>query len=94
MGGSVVAVSFDYHPSSKAALEQLTNVLAAEESGWRVYGVDPGDMRTQMHQEAFPGEDIGDRPLPQSSVPGLVDLLGGERPSGRYAVRDLATIAA
>jgi NAD(P)-dependent dehydrogenase (short-subunit alcohol dehydrogenase family) len=75
--------------SSKAALEQLSHILAAENETWRVYWVDPGDMRTQMHQEAFPGEDISDRPLPEESVPGLVDLLTGHRPSGRYAARAL-----
>ena len=73
--------------SSKAALEQLSNILAAENETWRVYWVDPGDMRTQMHQEAFPGEDISDRPLPEVSVPGLFKLITGELPSGRYAAR-------
>ncbi len=77
--------------SSKAALEQLSHILAAENESWRVYWVDPGDMRTQMHQEAFPGEDISDRPLPEESVPGLVDLLMGNRPSGRYMARALPT---
>jgi NAD(P)-dependent dehydrogenase (short-subunit alcohol dehydrogenase family) len=76
--------------SSKAALEQLSNILAAENPAWRVYWVDPGDMRTQMHQEAFPGEDISDRPLPEVSVPGLIELLTGTRPSGRYAARALS----
>ena len=61
--------------SSKAALEQLTAILAAEQPGLRVYAVDPGDMRTQMHQEAFPGEDISDRPPPEESVPGLLGLI-------------------
>jgi NAD(P)-dependent dehydrogenase (short-subunit alcohol dehydrogenase family) len=75
--------------SSKAALEQLSNILAAENPGWRIYWVDPGDMRTQMHQEAFPGEDINDRPLPEVSVPGLLALLKGNHPSGRYAARSL-----
>ncbi len=75
--------------SSKAALEQLSHILAAENPSLRVYWVDPGDMRTQMHQEAFPGEDISDRPLPEVSVPGLVELITGERPSGRYAARAL-----
>lgn len=75
--------------SSKAALEQLSNILAAENPGWRVYSVDPGDMRTRMHQEAFPGEDISDRPLPEESAPGLVELLTGDLPSGRYAAREL-----
>ena len=76
--------------SSKAALEQLSNILAAENPSLRVYWVDPGDMRTQMHQEAFPGEDISDRPLPEVSVPGLVELLTGTRPSGRYSARALS----
>ena len=76
--------------SSKAALEQLSNILAAENPRWRVYWVDPGDMRTRMHQEAFPDEDISDRPLPEESVPGFVRLLTGDRPSGRFAARDLA----
>ena len=70
--------------SSKAALEQLSRVLAAERPEWRVYWVDPGDMRTQMHQDAFPGEDISDRPEPEVAVPGLLELLEGELPSGRY----------
>ncbi|MDQ4078277.1 MAG: SDR family oxidoreductase [Chloroflexota bacterium] len=75
--------------SSKAALEQLSNVLAAENPSLRVYWVDPGDMRTQMQQEAFPSEDISDRPLPEVSVPGFVQLLEGELPSGRYAAREI-----
>jgi NAD(P)-dependent dehydrogenase (short-subunit alcohol dehydrogenase family) len=76
--------------SSKAALEQLSNILAAENPGLRVYRVDPGDMRTQMHQEAFPEEDISDKPLPEESVPGLLELLTGDLPSGRYEARVLA----
>jgi NAD(P)-dependent dehydrogenase (short-subunit alcohol dehydrogenase family) len=76
--------------SSKAALEQLSAILAAENPEWRIYWVDPGDMRTQMHQEAFPGEDISDRPPPEASVPGLLELLEGDRPSGRYTARTLA----
>jgi NAD(P)-dependent dehydrogenase (short-subunit alcohol dehydrogenase family) len=75
--------------SSKAALEQLSAILAAENPSLRVYWVDPGDMRTQMHQEAFPGEDISDRPLPEQSVPGLLQLLTGDLPSGRYEARTL-----
>ena len=70
-------------------MEQLSAVLAAEHPEWRVYWVDPGDMRTQMHQEAYPGEDISDRPLPEASVPGLVALLEGDLASGRYAAREL-----
>lgn len=75
--------------SSKAALEQLSAVLAAEQPELRVYRVDPGDMRTQMHQEAFPGQDISDRPLPEASLPGLLALLEGDLPSGRYQARAL-----
>ena len=73
--------------SSKAALEHLSSVLAVENPDWRVYWVDPGDMRTQMHQDAFPSEDISDRPLPEASVPGLLALLQGRLPSGRYQAR-------
>ncbi len=80
--------------SSKAALEQLTAILGAETPRLRVYAVDPGDMRTQMHQEAFPGEDITDRPLPESSVPGLLALIEGAQPSGRYRARELAVAPA
>ncbi len=76
--------------SSKAALEQLSNIFAAENPGVRVYRVDPGDMRTQMQQEAFPDEDISDRPLPEASVPGFLELLTGDLPSGRYEARALA----
>jgi NAD(P)-dependent dehydrogenase (short-subunit alcohol dehydrogenase family) len=75
--------------SSKAALAQITAVLGVENPGVRVYAVDPGDMRTQMHQEAFPGEDISDRPPPEDSVPGLLALIEGELPSGLYRARDL-----
>lgn len=75
--------------SSKAALEQVMAVLAVEETDLRVYTVDPGDMRTRMHQEAFPGEDISDRPLPETSVPGLLALIDGDYPSGRYIAREL-----
>lgn len=75
--------------SSKAGLEQISRILAAEESRVRVYWVDPGDMNTRMHQEAYPGEDISDRPPPEASVPGLMNLIESDRPSGRYAARDL-----
>jgi NAD(P)-dependent dehydrogenase (short-subunit alcohol dehydrogenase family) len=75
--------------ASKAALEQLSRVLAAEEPALRVYWADPGDMNTRMHQEAFPGEDISDRPPPEDSVPGLLRLLTGDVPSGRYSARGL-----
>jgi NAD(P)-dependent dehydrogenase (short-subunit alcohol dehydrogenase family) len=76
--------------AAKAALEQLSAVLAVENPGLAVYWVDPGDMRTRMHQDAFPGEDISDRPLPETSVPGLVSLLAGSYPSGRYRAREIA----
>jgi NAD(P)-dependent dehydrogenase (short-subunit alcohol dehydrogenase family) len=76
--------------SSKAALEQLSNVLAAEQPAVRVYWVDPGDMNTQMQQEAFPGEDVSDRAPPAESVPGLLILIEGDLPSGRYRAKELA----
>ena len=79
--------------SSKAALEQLSAILAAENPNLRVYRVDPGDMRTAMQQEAFPDEDISDRPLPEESVPGFVELLTGDLPSGRYEARALVAKA-
>jgi NAD(P)-dependent dehydrogenase (short-subunit alcohol dehydrogenase family) len=75
--------------SSKAALEQLTAVLAAEHPTLRIYAVDPGDMRTRMHQEAFPDEDISDRPPPEDSVPGLLTLIDGHLRSGRYRAKDV-----
>jgi NAD(P)-dependent dehydrogenase (short-subunit alcohol dehydrogenase family) len=79
--------------SSKAALEQISHILAAENPNLRVYRVDPGDMRTRMHQEAFPDEDISDRPLPEESVPGFLELLIGDLPSGRYEARALTATA-
>jgi NAD(P)-dependent dehydrogenase (short-subunit alcohol dehydrogenase family) len=98
--GAIVNVSSDAavepyagwggYGSSKAALDQLTAILAEEHPTLRIYSVDPGDMRTRMHQEAFPGEDISDRPLPEASVPGLLTLIEGELPSGRYLARELA----
>ena len=99
VGGRIVNVTSDAavepyagwggYGSSKAALEQLTAILAAEQTELRVYAVDPGDMRTQMHQEAFPGEDISDRPPPEDSVPGLLELIEGDLPSGRYRAQEL-----
>ncbi|MGH9302749.1 MAG: SDR family NAD(P)-dependent oxidoreductase [Acidimicrobiales bacterium] len=93
-GGAIINITSDAgvgaypgwggYGSSKAALELLSAVLAAERPGLRVYWVDPGDMRTQMHQDAFPGEDISDRPLPEVAVPGFIDLIEGRAPSGRY----------
>jgi NAD(P)-dependent dehydrogenase (short-subunit alcohol dehydrogenase family) len=102
-GGKVVNVTSDAareayagwggYGSSKAALEQLSNVAAAEHPELRVWWVDPGDMRTQMHQDAFPGEDISDRPLPEESVPGLLHLIDGNLPSGRYRTAELGALA-
>jgi NAD(P)-dependent dehydrogenase (short-subunit alcohol dehydrogenase family) len=79
--------------SSKAALDQLTAILAAEQPSIRVYAVDPGDMNTRMHQQAFPGEDISDRPPPEDSVPGLLALIAGGLPSGRYRAREVEVSA-
>ena len=102
-GGRVINITSDAaveayegwggYGSAKAALEQISAVLGAEQPELRVYAVDPGDMRTQMHQEAFPGEDISDRPPPESSVPGLLDLVEGDLPSGRYRARELVGVA-
>jgi NAD(P)-dependent dehydrogenase (short-subunit alcohol dehydrogenase family) len=102
-GGRIVNVTSDAaveayegwggYGASKAALEQLSNVLGVERPDLRVYAVDPGDMNTRMHQEAFPGEDISDRPPPQDSVPGLLALVEGELPSGRYRAAELAAAA-
>jgi NAD(P)-dependent dehydrogenase (short-subunit alcohol dehydrogenase family) len=98
-GGAIINVSSDAaieaypgwggYGSSKAALDQLTAVLATEESGLRCYAFDPGDMRTDMHQQAFPGEDISDRPDPESVVPALLRLIDERPPSGRYRAADL-----
>jgi len=79
--------------SSKAALERLSAVLAVEHPGLSVHAVDPGDMRTQMQQDAFPGEDISDRPAPEESVPGLLALIAGQRSSGRHRAAELAGAA-
>ncbi|WP_205660979.1 SDR family NAD(P)-dependent oxidoreductase [Amycolatopsis vastitatis] len=75
--------------SAKAALDQLTAVLGVEHPDLAVYAVDPGDLRTAMHQRAFPGEDISDRPLPSSAVPAFLRLLDERPPSGRYRAADL-----
>jgi NAD(P)-dependent dehydrogenase (short-subunit alcohol dehydrogenase family) len=79
--------------SSKAALEQLTRVLAEEHPELHVLAVDPGDMNTRMQQDAFPGEDVSDRPPPEASVPGILAAVYGEAPSGRYLARELAAPA-
>ena len=80
--------------SSKAALDQLSAILAAEQPSLRVYAFDPGDMRTELHQQAFPGEDISDRPLPEESVPALLELIEGTLPSGRYVASEFRAAAA
>jgi NAD(P)-dependent dehydrogenase (short-subunit alcohol dehydrogenase family) len=79
--------------ASKAALEQLSSVLAAENPSLKIYWVDPGDLRTDMHQAAYPGEDISDRPLPEVRVPAFVTLLEGDLPSGRYSAAELGPVA-
>jgi NAD(P)-dependent dehydrogenase (short-subunit alcohol dehydrogenase family) len=76
--------------SSKAMLDQLSRVLAVEHPALHVYAFDPGDMNTALHQAAFPGEDISDRPPPEDSVPALLELIEGELPSGRYRAAELA----
>lgn len=98
-GGVVVNITSDAsvesyegwggYGSSKAALDQMSNVLAAEHPELRIYAFDPGDMRTQMHQEAFAGEDISDRPEPETVAPALRRLLADRPPSGRYRAADL-----
>src|SRR5258708_3812648 len=98
-GGAIINVSSDAaveayqgwggYGSSKAALDQLTAVLGAEEIGLRCYAFDPGDMRTDMHQQAFPGEDISDRPEPETVVPALLRLIDERPASGRYRAADL-----
>jgi NAD(P)-dependent dehydrogenase (short-subunit alcohol dehydrogenase family) len=80
--------------ASKAALEQASRVLAVERPDLRVLVVDPGDMRTEMHQDAFPGEDISDREPPEASVPGLLALINGDQPSGRYHAREVSASVA
>jgi NAD(P)-dependent dehydrogenase (short-subunit alcohol dehydrogenase family) len=82
--------SWGGYGASKAALDHASRVLAAEHPDWRVYAVDPGDMRTEMHQDAFPGDDISDRPPPEAAVPGLLALIDGGHPSGRYQAHQAA----
>ena len=98
-GGRIVNISSDAaveayegwggYGASKAALDQLTAVLGVEHPELRVYAVDPGDMATDMHQAAFPGEDVSHRPSPESVVPALLRLAEGELPSGRYRAAEL-----
>jgi NAD(P)-dependent dehydrogenase (short-subunit alcohol dehydrogenase family) len=103
-GGRIVNVTSDAaveayegwggYGASKAALEQLSNVVGTERPDLRVYAVDPGDMRTRMHQDAYPGEDISDRPPPGDRIPGLLALVDGALPSGRYRAAELAKVGA
>jgi NAD(P)-dependent dehydrogenase (short-subunit alcohol dehydrogenase family) len=103
-GGTVLDVSSDAaveayagwggYGASKAALDRLTAVLAEEHPELHVYAIDPGDMNTAMHQAAFPGEDIGDRPAPETVVPALLRLLDEPPPSGRYRAAELAPVGA
>jgi NAD(P)-dependent dehydrogenase (short-subunit alcohol dehydrogenase family) len=98
-GATIVAITSDAaveayegwgaYGAAKAGLEQLAAVLAVERPDLRVLRVDPGDMRTQMHQDAFPGEDISDRPEPEASVPGVRALIAGPFPSGRYRASEV-----
>lgn len=100
-GGVVVNISSDAaveayqgwggYGSSKAALDRLSAILAVENTAIGVYAFDPGDMRTEMHQAAFPGEDISDRPEPESVVPAFLRLLNTKLPAGRYRAADLST---
>ncbi|GAA1476785.1 SDR family oxidoreductase [Nocardioides aestuarii] len=91
--GAVVGISSDAavehyetwgpYGAAKAALDHLVQTFGAE-TGLAAYAVDPGDMRTRMHQDAFPGEDITDRPLPETVAPRLLALVEQRPPSGRY----------
>ena len=100
-GGAVIALSSDaaveHYPTwgayaaSKAALDHLTLTLGAEE-GLDTYAIDPGDLRTEMHQAAFPGEDISDRPLPQTVVPAFLEIIRRRPPSGRYRAAEFAPL--
>jgi NAD(P)-dependent dehydrogenase (short-subunit alcohol dehydrogenase family) len=101
-GGAVLNITSDAaveayagwggYGAAKAALEQASNVLAAEELAVRVWWADPGDLRTDMHQAAFPGEDISDRPEPASVVPAFVRLVTERLPSGRYRASHLLPV--
>ena len=100
-GATIVAITSDAavepyegwgaYGAAKAGFEHLAAILGAERPDLRVLRIDPGDMRTQMHQDAFPGEDISDRPEPEASVPGVRALIAGPFPSGRYRVSEVPT---
>ena len=101
-GGAVLNITSDAavepyagwggYGAAKAALEQASNVLAAEELAVRVWWADPGDLRTDMHQRAFPGQDISDRPRPETVVPALIRLVTERLPSGRYRAAHLMPV--
>jgi len=103
-GGTIINITSDAaveayegwggYGAGKAALDHLSAVLAVEFPAVTVWSVDPGDLRTDMHQAAFPGEDISDRPEPATVVPALLDLIGSERPSGRYRASELTAAGA
>lgn len=103
-GGAVLNISSDAavepyagwggYGASKAALDHASAILALEEPLLRVWSVDPGDLRTQMHQDAFPGEDISGLPLPETVVPAFLRLFAERRLSGRYQVSDLLPVLA
>ena len=98
-GGTIVSLTSDAgveaYPGwggyglTKAALEQAGRVLAVEEPSLRVHALDPGDVRTDMHQAAFPGEDISDRVTPEEVAPALLRLVERRLPSGRHRAADL-----
>jgi NAD(P)-dependent dehydrogenase (short-subunit alcohol dehydrogenase family) len=101
-GGAVLNITSDAavepyagwggYGAAKAALEQASAVLAAEELAVRVWWADPGDLRTDMHQQAFPGQDISDRPRPETVVPALIRLVTERLPSGRYRAAHLMPV--
>lgn len=98
-GAAIVNVSSDAavegyenwgaYGATKAALDQISVVMGVENPSLRIYAFDPGDMRTAMHQEAFPDEDISDRPEAEAVVPALLRLVDSKRPSGRYKSTEL-----
>jgi NAD(P)-dependent dehydrogenase (short-subunit alcohol dehydrogenase family) len=102
LGGAVLSITSDAaveayagwggYGAAKAALEQASHVLAAEEPAVRVWWVDPGDLRTHMHQQAYPGEDISDRPLPETVTPAFLRLVTERMPSGRYRAAELLPV--
>ncbi|GAA3054844.1 SDR family NAD(P)-dependent oxidoreductase [Actinokineospora globicatena] len=98
-GGAVLNITSDAavehyagwggYGASKAAVELLSGVLAVEEPAIRVWWADPGDLRTDMHRDAFPGEDISDRPLPETVVPAVLHVLATRPDSGRIRLTEV-----